>query len=152
MLAKPPVGLLCLHSIKSQAQATAVVHIALGQIFQRGRTWGHWCCSFSTSAAGERSGENPCASAPLFLPHQHTYSAMPCLSLETLILAENQPQSKNMTSCSELIYTRQNKGKPTPLISLHRKANMVKNRAALQSCESVWSCHGPCCLTYISTM
>lgn len=85
------------------------------------------CCSFSTSTAGARSRENPCASAALFLPHQHPYSAMPCSSLETFILAETQPQRKNTTPCSELVCIWQNKSKPTPLIDVHRKANMVKS-------------------------
>jgi len=85
------------------------------------------CCSFCTSTAGARTGANPCASAALFLPQHHPYSATTYLSLETLILAETQPQSKNTTSCSELVYIWQNEGKPTPQIHLHRKANMVQS-------------------------
>lgn len=46
---------------------------------------------------------------------------MPCFSLKTFILAETQPQIKNKTSHSELVYIWQSKGKPTPLIHFYRK-------------------------------
>lgn len=46
---------------------------------------------------------------------------MPCFSLKTFILAEAQPQIKNKTSHSELVYIWQSKGKPTPLIHFYRK-------------------------------
>lgn len=64
---------------------------------------------------------------------------MPYLSLETFILAETQPQSKNTTSHSELVCIWWNKGKPTPRIHLHRKANMVQS-----STEQHYNLMSPC--------
>lgn len=66
------------------------------------------------------------------LPTTPASLATPCLSLETFILAETQLQSKNTTSCSELVCIWQNKGKPTLLIHLHRKANVVKSSTEQQ--------------------
>lgn len=60
------------------------------------RTWrDKECPSFFTSSTGARTGENSCAPATLFLPHQHRYSVTPCPSSETFTLAETQLQNKN---------------------------------------------------------
>lgn len=126
MLAKPPVGFFVriLHQPGTSHSCSAR---GTGTGFPKGQDTGtQQCCSSSTSTAGAGSGKKLCASAAFFLSHHHPYSAMPCLNLEPFILAETHPENKNTTSHSVLVCIWQNKGKPTPLTHLHRKANTVK--------------------------
>lgn len=111
----------------SQAQATATVHVALGQIFQRDRTRGYSGAVVSPPAPLGQGVEKTLVLLQPSSSHQHPYPAMPYLSLETFVSAEPQPPSKNVTSHSEQVCIWQNRGKPTPWMHLHRKANMVQS-------------------------
>lgn len=134
MLAKPLVGFfVCIpHQPGTSHNCSAC---GTGTDFPKEQDTGaQQCCSSSTSTAGAGGGKNPCASAAFFLSHQHPYSTMSCLNLESLILAGTHPQSKNTTSHSVLVCIWQNKGKThtTDTSPQKGKHGQAKHRAALQ--------------------